>query len=427
MVLLQIPSSLAIGALLAVGLSLGVPDASAQEKVVDVTSTKKGLYPIALPSAVETDSVSKEIAQVQSFDLGVAGVFKVLDPTAFLADLKAEGLGIDPQKWKDVGALGVAKYKVDGDNIEFRLFEVSKGNTAVLSKKYPKKDTRAAVHKWCNEVVKYYTGEAGFFGSKIAFTSKGKSTSSIMAMDFDGANTYKVSNNSSTNILPAWSPSGAIAYTSFMRNNPDLYVSSGGGRAKKISSQKGMNTGASWSPDGSKIALTLSKDGNAEIYVINASDGSVVKRITNDKGIDTSPAYSPDGSQIAFVSDRNGGPQIFVVSSSGGTAKQVSFNGSYNTTPTWSPQKGKQIIAYTTRDGGNYDIVTLDLATKTMTRITQSEGNNEEPSFSPNGRAIAFARSGQGVFIANASGVGKAVKVYSGSATGVDWGPAPAD
>src|SRR5690606_34116739 len=110
---------------------------------------------------------------------------------------------------------------------------------------------------------------------------------------------------------------------------------------------------------------------------------------------------------------------------SGGPAKQVSFNGSYNTEPTWSPRKGKSIIAYTTRDGGRYDIVTLDLATKQMTRITQGEGNNEGPSFSPNGAAIAFARVGQGVFIANADGTGKAVKVWSGSANGVDWGPAP--
>ncbi|MEO8553523.1 MAG: hypothetical protein ABI678_26295 [Kofleriaceae bacterium] len=399
--------------------------------VIDVNGAKRGLYPVALPQAPEGDAVSKEVAQVEGNDLGLAGVFKVLDPTSFLADLKTEQLGIDPQKWKDVGAFGVVKYRVTGDSIEFRLFEVSKGNSAALTKMYKRSGTttRQIVHRWCNEVVKYYTNEPGFFGSQIAFTAKGKGTSTIMAMDFDGANAFVVSHNSSTNILPAWSPSGGqIVYTSFMRNNPDLYIGPpNGSRPKKLSAQKGMNTGASFSPDGSKLAITLSKDGNPEIYIISANDGSVIKRLTNDKSIDTSPSWSPDGGTIAFVSDRNGGPQIFTVSASGGSAKQVSFNGSYNTTPTWSPKAGKHIIAYTTRDGGTGDIVALDIDTKAMVRVTQNEGNNEEPAFSPNGRVIAYARQGQGIFISNADGSGKAQKIYSGSATGVDWGPAPKD
>src|SRR6185369_12399065 len=111
--------------------------------------------------------------------------------------LRAEGLGIEPQKWKDVGAYGVIKYRASADSIEFRLYEVSKGGTAVLTKTYPRKgtDTRTIAHRWCNEVVKYYTGEPGFFGSKIAFTAKGKGTSTIMAMDFDGHNAYAVSRN----------------------------------------------------------------------------------------------------------------------------------------------------------------------------------------------------------------------------------------
>ena len=431
MVMLQIQRYVAL-AVLALSLGAGVARADDKAVVIDLNGTRKGMYPIAAPVAVDGDAaVAKEAGIVESFDLSVAGVFKVLDPASFLADLKTEALGIDPQKWKDVGALGVIKFKASASDIEFRLYAVAKGATPVLTKTYPRKgnDTRQIVHRWCNEVMKYYTGEAGFFGSKIAFTAKAKKgASAIYAMDFDGANAYRVSNNGSQNILPSWSPSGGqITYTSFMRNNPDLYVASaGGGRPKQLSAQRGMNTGAAWSPDGSKIALTLSKDGNPEIYIISATDGSILKRITTDKAIDTSPAWSPDGGQLAFVSDRNGGPQIFVVPAAGGTPRQVSFNGSYNTTPTWSPKSGKHIIAYTTRDGGTYDIVTLDLDTKATTRITQNEGSNEEPAFSPNGRAIAFARAGQGVFITNADGTGKAVKVWSGNATGVDWGPAPA-
>ncbi len=429
MAMLQIQRLIGIIAVALVASSSVQAQPAQSGTVIDVAGTKGGKYPIALPTAPENDAVAKEIAQVQTFDFTVAGPFKVLDPKSFLADLRGEGLGIEPQKWKDVGAYGVIKYRATGDTIDFKLYEVSKGNKPSLEKSYKRAgtNTRTIVHRWANEVLKYYTGEPGFFGSKIAFTAKGKGKSAIMAMDFDGHGVYAVSNNSSTNILPTWSPSGGqIAYTSFMRANPDLYVApAGGGRPKRLSQQRGMNTGASYSPDGSKIAVTLSRDGNPEIYVIRASDGSILSRLTKDRAIDTSPTWSPNGAEIAFVSDRNGGPQIFVMSANGGAAKQVSFNGNYNTTPTWSPQKGKRILAYTTRDGGKYDIVTLDLDTKQMTRITQNEGSNEEPSFSPDGRAIAFSRAGQGIFIANADGTGKAVKVYSGSTTGVDWGPAP--
>ena len=179
------------------------------------------------------------------------------------------------------------------------------------------------MHRWCNEVVKYYTGEPGFFGSKIAFTAKGKDRQRDLR---DGLRRrerlHGLEQQLDEHPAGVVSVGGQIAYTCFMRNNPDLYVGpAGGGRPKKISSQRGMNTGASWSPDGSKLALTLSKDGNPDIYVINASDGAVIRRLTNDKAIDTSPAWSPDGSQIAFVSDRNGGPQIFVVPAGGGAAQ----------------------------------------------------------------------------------------------------------
>jgi TolB protein len=434
----------AVLALLAAGLLTTTPGVALADDptgvVIDVSGAKRGAYPLAIPVASDGDaSAAAEIAKVATFDLGVASFFKILDPASFLADLKTEALGVDPQKWKDVGAYGVMKYRANGSGdtvqLDFRLYDVTKGDQPTLQKTYTGKraDVRRMTHAWCNEVVKKLTGEAGFFGSKLAFTVKGKGASAIYAVDFDGANAYAVSRNSSINMLPAWSRSGGqIAYTSFMRNNPDLYVAgASGGRPKKVSSQRGMNTGASWSPDGSQLAITLSKDGNPEIYIISASDGSIVRRITNDKAIDTSPAWSPDGGSIAFVSDRNGGPQIFVVSASGGGARQVSTNGSYNTTPTWSPKPGAHVLAYTTRDGGSYDIVTLDLDSKKMVRVTQNEGNNEEPAFSPNGRAVAFARSGgaggSGVYITNADGTGKATKIWSGSATGVDWGPAPSN
>ena len=64
-------------------------------------------------------------------------------------------------------------------------------------------------------------------------------------------------------------------------------------------------------------AITLSRDGNPEIYVMNLEGGSL-QRLTNHGAIDTEPAWSPDGSSIVFTSDRAGKPQIYRMPASGG-------------------------------------------------------------------------------------------------------------
>ena len=128
--MLQVHRAIAVALVLAAAVADAQP--SDTGVVVDVSGQKKGLYPIATPTAPDGD-VAAEIAKVESFDLSVAGVFKVLDPKSFLADLKGEGLGLDPQKWKYVGAYGVIKYKASPTEIEFRLYEISKGTTPSLT------------------------------------------------------------------------------------------------------------------------------------------------------------------------------------------------------------------------------------------------------------------------------------------------------
>jgi TolB protein len=315
--------------------------------------------------------------------------------------------------------------------LSFKLYEVDKGAVPVLERDYSgvAADVRKLTHQFSNEVVKYYTGEDGFAGSPIVFSAKKKKGSAIMVVDFDGDSPRGVSKNDSINILPAYSRGGVIAFTSYMRGNADLYVT-GGKKPRKVAGYDGMNTGASFSPDGAKIAITLSKDGNPEIYIISAKDGTVVKRLTSNKAIDTSPAWSPDGNEIAFVSNREGSPQIFVMKADGTDAKRVSTVSSFNQTPSWSPKKGTRVLAYSIRDDGSSrsDIITHDLDSGKLVRITQSQGDNEEPAFSPNGRALVFASvrsGGSGLYLANADGSGEQRLVYKGAVTSPDWGPVP--
>jgi TolB protein len=428
---------LAAACLAAVLATLPAGSAKSDDRIVISTDTKakKGLYPIAVPMPASGDPVlSQLVTQVQSFDLAVSSWFKVLDPKSFLADLRTEGMGIDPQRWKDVGAFGVIKTNVtvSGGNatLQFKLYEVEKGAAPVLERQYTgsSNDVRKLVHQWANEVVKHFTGELGFFGSQMTFSNSKK----VYVMDFDGNGVYSVTKNDAINILPTLAPSGRdVAFTSYMRGNPDLYVvDTGGGRPRRVAKYNGMNTGAAWSPDGSRFAITLSRDGNAEIYLINAADGAVLRRLTDNRYIDTSPSFSPGGDEIAFVSNREGSPQIFVMKADGSNQRRVSTIGNWNQTPAWSPRPGERILAYTARDDASsrFDIITHDLNTGKLTRITQNQGNNEEPTWAPNGRVLAFSSTrsaGRGIYLANADGTGEHHLVYKGTGTSVDWGPLP--
>ena len=430
----------ALGGVFAVASMTGSPGqarASSDAVVIDITDPERSLYPIAIPVGVNSDpELAKLVAEVSRFNLQVSGWFNVLNPDSFLADLDAEGTSIVPRAWADVGAFGVTKYRAmrvgNRVRLQFRLYEVERGASPVLERVYSGDmgNVRDLVHQWSNEVVEHFTGEPGFFGSKLAFTANSRHGKRILVMDHDGHSVRSITRNRFINMLPSWSPGGdKVAFTSYMRNNPDLYVvGAGGGSPQRLSGHRGMNTGASWSPDGSRIALTLSKDGTPDIFVIDASSGQILTQLTRSPHINTSPAWSPDGREIAFVSNREGGPQIFVMNADGSNQRRVSHNGPYNTSPTWSPRQGERVLAYTTRDRGNFDIVTIDLKTREMVRITQGRGNNEEPAFAPSGRAIAFASrrpDGAGIYIANADGSGPAVRVWSGIGTSVTWGPVP--
>ena len=244
---------------------------------------------LALPQA---EGDTGEARRTMSKDMDITGLFQLLDTASFPAQLQAEGLGFSSALWSQVGAQAVIKMKVSGGVLEGRVYIVARGDNAVLTKSYRAADVRDAVHAFANDVVKAFTGQPGVFGSRIALAITGHSAHEIAVVDMDGGRTSVVTKMGSDSLLPAFSPTGGeIAFTSYLRNNPDLYVvSAGGGRARRVSKQPGLNTGAAWAPNGRGLALTLSYEGNSEIYKIDPGDGRVEARLTNNPAIDSSPS-----------------------------------------------------------------------------------------------------------------------------------------
>ncbi|MCX7178177.1 MAG: Tol-Pal system protein TolB, partial [Proteobacteria bacterium] len=147
-----------------------------------------------------------------------------------------------------------------------------------------------------------------------------------------------------------------------------------------------------WSPDGSKMLVTLSFETNPDIYLIDLNGGPR-KRLTDHYGIDTEAAFSPDGLQVAFTSDRGGSPQVYIMSINGGEPRRVTFQGRQNLRPRFSPD-GKSLLVVNA-DGGRYTIALVDLQSGSTRNITDGP-LDESPSFAPNGTVVIYATAGRG-------------------------------
>ena len=91
-----------------------------------------------------------------------------------------------------------------------------------------------------------------------------------------------------------------------------------------------------WSPDGRKLAFVSRRDGNSEIYVINA-DGSGQESLTQHPARDSHPSWSRDGRKLAFVSRRDGNSEIYVMNADGSGLRNVTRAPSNDLRPAWSP------------------------------------------------------------------------------------------
>ena len=84
----------------------------------------------------------------------------------------------------------------------------------------------------------------------------------------------------------------------------------------------GAYAAPAWSPDGRKLAFVSDRDGNSEVYVMNAN-GSGQRNLTRNPAFDADPAWSPDGRKIAFVSNRDGSYGVYVMNADGSGQRRL--------------------------------------------------------------------------------------------------------
>ncbi len=357
-----------------------------------------------------------DLAFEREFYMIPRDTYKTIPVAASFADIPFD-------RWRELGADGlvlgtVEKASATTFRVELRLFDVKTGRS-VMAREYTgtTANPRAYAHSAADDIHLQQRALRGVARTKLAFASdrdlervsgtvESREAKEIYVSDYDGANQRRVTVTRKLNMTPSWSPDGrAIAYTSFRRDYPDIFVSLiYQGTLENPTGGKFQNWLPAWSPDGTRICFTSNRDGNAELYVMNR-DGSNVRRLTRNPAIDTTPTWSPSGTQIAFTSDRSGSPQIYIIDADGLNPLKITSE-SYCDRPTWSPAPFNE-IAYCSRTGPGYDIKIYDLATGERRQVTFGEGSNESPAYAPNGRHLAFTSTRSGktqVFVVGRDG-----------------------
>ena len=251
-----------------------------------------------------------------------------------------------------------------------------------------KTEVRQAAHALADEMVKQIKNEKGIASSRIAFINRrGSNNGDVYVCDADGGSMYQVTHDSAGVVGPQWGVDrNDLLYTSLKPGYPMLMRQTIGGSRRILANFKGLNTGGAISPDNRRIALILSYQGNAELYVLDLGTSKLARITKTPQGAESSPCWSPDGRSIVYVSDVARSPQIYVVDVASRVSRRLTFKGSQNVNPSWS-SKGK--ICYASLRGGSFQIAIMDPTGDASSEIVpgQPEGC-EDPSWAPNGRHI---------------------------------------
>lgn len=400
--------------------------------------------PIAIQAfikAAETPELAKLTPELEAdltADLIFSRVFKVIPTESFngakiagpIQTLQSDMLELLGPKQLNATYLvrGKIGYDAGQTTLEGYVFEVASGRL-VIQRVYKtrRRESNLVVHQFGDDIVELVTGQKGLFSTKIAFSyvppkSKDKQ---IWVMDFNGRNPVPLVQNGRTNMSPEWTRDGhSIYYSSSSLIDWHIWKTDLSGKSAQVTQFKGSALGPAMLPNGKDFVVSLSKDGNSDIYLLGL-DGKEKKRLTTRRGINVSPYPSPDGKKICFSSDRLGNLHVFTLDITTLEVERLTRVGTLNDSCVWNSVDDQILFAGMDVDRA-FDIFSMNSKGEQMERLTYDAKKNESPSFSPDGKLIAFSseRSGRNqVYIMRTDGTQTTPIDLPGDATQPAWSP----
>ena len=340
-------------------------------------------------------------------DLDVSGVVELVSKSFYPLQVPGQPSEVNFSAWNApppnaamlaFGNLGVTSGKL---TVQGWLFDVKNSQSPqVLGKQYSDNASDAAArvmaHKFADEIIfRLGGGIQGIAETQIYFVSDRSGHKEIWAMDYDGSNQHQITHLGGISLSPRISPDGSrLAFSSVGKSGWDILMYSFDlNRTVSFPRFGGMNLSPSWAPDGSKLSFSSSRNGYPNIFVMDASGGNL-RRLTSGQGPVVSPTWNrKTGAQIAFVSGRTGLPQIYTMEADGTNVQRLTDQG-YAVSPNWAPNGQFLTFSWMRKYGpgepGSNDLYLMDIASKQWVQLTHDAGRNDSPCWSPDGRHIVF-------------------------------------